>query len=67
MKSVILGLLVALMVTPAFAAGRSRRVYQQSPQNKVYSIPTVGKTTYTVENPAVVKPTCKNGKCSLRR
>ena len=66
MKSVILGLLVALMVTPAFAAGRSRRVYQ-TPQNKVYSIPTVGKTTYTTEHPAVAKPTCKGGKCSLRR
>ena len=66
MKSVVLGLVVALMVTPAFAAGRSRRVYQ-APQSKVYSIPTVGKTTYTVENPAVVKQTCKDGKCSLRR
>lgn len=67
MKSVILGLLVVLVVNPAFAAGRSRRVYQQAPQSKVYSIPTVGKTSYTVEHPSVAKPTCRDGKCSLRR
>lgn len=60
MKSVVLGILLALAVSPVFAAGRRVR-------SQPVKIPTVGKATYAIEHPAVAKPSCKDGKCSLRR
>jgi hypothetical protein len=68
MKSVILGLaFVLLMAAQASAAGRcpNGNCKVRSQVVKVYPIPTVGKTTYTVEHSAVSK--CKDGKCRLSK
>ena len=78
MRSFILGLvLVVFASSPVLASGRCKngncRVGQPT---RVYSIPTVGKTTYTIENPSVVRPSasytlerpaCKDGKCRLNK
>lgn len=71
MKSLIFGLAIVLFVSsPAFAARRCRSGrcgVNKVSVNKVYTIPTVGKSTYTVEHPAVAKPVCKDGKCRLTK
>lgn len=70
MKSFILGFMLVLAASPAFAAGRCRNgscKVQQTQVSKVYSIPTTGKSTYTGGHSAVAKPSCKDGKCRLSK
>lgn len=37
------------------------------PVSKIHSMPVLGKSSYTVDHPSVVRPACKDGKCSLKR
>lgn len=70
MKSVIIGLIVALSVSPVFASQRcsgGNCAVRTTKTVRVYPIPTVGKTTYTIEHPSVAKPTCKNGSCRFSK
>lgn len=79
MKKIALVLAIACVCSPAFAArGRCRggsckvssssvtKVYGE-PSTTVYSMPTTGKSSYTVDHPAVVRPSCKDGKCRLAK
>lgn len=69
MKSVIMGLIVALSVSPVLAAPRCSggNCAVRTRAVRVYPTPTVGKTTYTLEHPSVARPTCKNGSCRFSK
>ena len=75
MKSGILGLMIVLAVSgTASAATRGRcrggscKVVHSAPATtKVYSMPTVGSSTYAIEHQAVARPSCKDGKCRLSK
>ena len=65
MKSVILGLAIAVSFSHLALAGDCKNGSCKLNVRKTYKIPTVGKSVYTVEHPSVVRPSCKNGKCRL--
>ena len=78
MKSVLFGLAAVLLVScPALARERCRggrcgvvstaAKVVSYPVSKIHSMPVLGKSSYTVEHPSVVRPACKDGKCSLKK